>query len=57
MTEIKTYCDHCGKVLNDRFDYVDTEIEALSWFKCDLCKDCINELERIVTRFCNKGGK
>lgn len=56
MRETKAYCDHCGKVLNEKLDYCDTEIEAKSWFKCDLCKDCIDELDQIVLDFCKRGG-
>lgn len=56
MREIKMYCDHCGKVLNEMLDYPDTEIEAKGWFKCDLCKNCMEELEQIVKGFCKKGG-
>lgn len=39
------------------YDYTDTEIEAISWFKCDLCKDCMGELDQIVKVFCKKGGE
>jgi hypothetical protein len=56
MREIKTYCDHCGKVLNEMQDYCDTEIEVKGWFKCDLCNRCISELDLIVFNFCKKGG-
>lgn len=56
MRETKIYCDHCGKVLDEMKDYTDTEIEVKSWFKCDLCSDCINELNNIVLSFCKKGG-
>lgn len=57
MRETKTYCDHCGKVLDEMHDYVDIEIEARSWFKCDLCSGCMQELENIVLAFCEKGGE
>lgn len=57
MRETKVYCDHCGKELNEMFDYCDTEIEAKSWFKSDLCKGCMDELEQIVLAFCKKGGE
>lgn len=56
MTEAKTYCDHCGKELHYMTDYIDTVINAKSLFKCDLCNDCINELDEIVLKFCKKGG-
>jgi hypothetical protein len=56
MRETKVYCDHCGKVLDGMVDYNDTEIDVKSWFKCDLCAKCIEELDEIVLRFCKKGG-
>ena len=54
MRETKIYCDHCGKVLNEMTDYVDTEIETHTWFKTDLCDKCIKELDQIVLEFCGK---
>ena len=54
MREVKIYCDHCGKVLNEMKDYVDTEINAHTWFKTDLCDKCIKDLDRIVREFCGK---
>ena len=56
MKETKIYCDHCGKVLDEMKDYVDTEIEARAWFKVDLCSACIGELENFVFEFCGKRG-
>ena len=56
MRETKIYCDHCRKVLDEMTDYVDTEIDTLTWFKTDLCKDCIEELDNIVLEFCGKKG-
>ena len=55
MTEIKTYCDHCGKVLNDMHDYADTEIGFIDFAKADLCAKCIRELDTIVKQYCGKG--
>ena len=58
MREMKIYCDHCGKVLDEMKDYVDTEIEAKNWFKADLCSSCIDELAKLVMGFCGmKGGE
>lgn len=57
MRETKIYCDHCGKVLDQMHDYVDTEIEVKSFFRCDLCADCIEELDRAVVKFIKKGGE
>ena len=57
MRETKIFCDHCGKVLDKRHDYVETDIEVKSFFKCDLCVDCIEELDKSVAKFCKKGGE
>ena len=57
MRETKVYCDHCGKVLDKKFDYNDTEIDFKTWFKCDLCAGCIDELDKFVLEFCKKGGE
>lgn len=51
MTEIKTYCDHCGKVLDDMKDYPDTEISILNYCKADFCAKCLSELQDIVDDF------
>lgn len=56
MRVIKDYCDHCGKVLDNMNDYCDTKIEVKGWYKCDLCNECITELDNIVKEFCKKGG-
>ena len=51
MTEIKAYCDHCGKELNAMNDYIGTEIYALDCYDVDLCSNCINELQEIINSF------
>ena len=56
MTEVKTYCDHCGKVLDEMHDYPDTEIGVVKFLKADLCNKCINELDNRVRRFVKKEG-
>ena len=49
-------CDHCGKELNEMHDYVDMDIDAVCWFNgVDLCKECAEELEKMVTSFLNRG--
>lgn len=56
MTKIITYCDHCGKVLNDMEDYGSSEIEiAYVEFTADLCKECHEELVKMVKDFCSFG--
>jgi hypothetical protein len=57
MKETKIYCDHCGKVLDEMCDYTDTEIEVRYFFKCDLCAECIDKLDKIVLAYCKKGGE
>lgn len=58
MTETKIYCDHCGKELNEMHDYVDEEINmGVYWLRTDLCKDCMEELKKIVCAFCEKEDK
>ena len=50
------YCNHCGKKLNDDYDYVDYDIEFedLS-YAVDLCVDCKEKLQEevddLITRF------
>ena len=56
MREIKDYCDHCGKELNCMKDYGDTEVAVLTFFKADLCAECIEELDNIALEFCGKKG-
>lgn len=55
MTEIKTYCDHCGKELDDMKDYPNTEIDIIKFFNVDLCVDCMNELQKTVEQFIKLG--
>lgn len=59
MTEIKIYCDHCGKVLDVMSDYGGVEIEvAHKYRKADLCTGCFEQLFDIIDAFCEvKGGE
>lgn len=58
MTETKTYCDHCGKELDEMHDYVDVEIDmSTSWLRTDLCQECMQELKDIIFTFCEKVDK
>jgi len=55
MTKTKIYCDHCGKELDEMHDYPDIEIDTIDEFlKCDLCKDCYEELSRTIRKFVHK---
>ena len=56
MTEIKTYCDHCGKLLDEKHDYPDTECGIRDYRKADFCTECLDKLETIITKFVRKGG-
>lgn len=56
MTKVITYCDHCGKVLNDMEDYGSSEIEiGYVDFEADLCKACHTELVKRVKDYCSCG--
>lgn len=57
MTIIKTYCDHCGKELDDMKDYPDTEIGLLDFQRADFCQKCLNELDAIIRDFINDNGQ
>lgn len=57
MTEIKVYCDHCRKVLDDMSDYTDITIEAAhKVINGDLCTDCFEILTNKINEFM-KGGE
>ena len=50
---MKYYCDHCGKEINSKDDYVDYAITERFWdlgplakTSCDLCSDCKEEMCR-----------
>ena len=50
------YCNHCGKKLDEEYDYVDYDMDFddLSYV-VDLCVDCkeklVEEVDDVVTRF------
>lgn len=53
MTEIKTYCDHCGKLLDEMSYYKGTRIEvAHKQLDADLCCDCFEKLWDMISEFC-----
>lgn len=56
MTVIKTYCDHCGKLLDGMSDYTDLDLD-IAWktHKADLCCDCFNKLFDMVVDYCSHG--
>lgn len=48
-------CDHCGKRLDTMNDYEDIDIQMTDWFSgVDLCADCFDELEKLVTDFIHR---
>lgn len=54
MTEIKTYCDKCGKEIT-MSDYDDMSIEINHYYKrVDLCASCFEKLTDMVEDFFNK---
>ena len=41
----KFICDHCGKEINEKNDYIDYEIEfEANTYECDLCSKCCDEI-------------
>ena len=52
MQETKYHCDHCGKELNWKHDYIDTTIDT-PWetILCDLCRECKQDLACIIKTF------
>ena len=58
MKEAKTFCDHCGKQINQFTEYGDLEIELNHiGIETDLCAECFDELCDIIKNFCKKEGK
>ena len=56
MTEIKVYCDHCGKELDEMSDYVDLHIKvAHRGVTTDLCTSCFKKLAEAIYDYCGKG--
>ena len=57
MREIKVYCDHCGKVLDEMHDYPEQEVGLIRYELADLCKECLEKLDEIIRAFCKKSGE
>ena len=56
MTKTTTYCDHCGKELNDMNDYIECEITiGYTEFYYDLCEECYTHLLKMAKDFCSCG--
>lgn len=61
MMAYKAYhtCDHCGKILDEMKDWIGIEIEE--FYPCshsfDLCKECAQELDKIISTFINETPK
>lgn len=48
-------CDHCGKELDQKNDYVDMSIDNLTGYvDADLCCSCLYELKDIILQYINK---
>lgn len=57
MEKIIHICDHCGKTLDEHFDYVGVAaFPAPLCFEMDLCANCAEELADIIEAYCTKGG-
>lgn len=49
MQVTKIYCDHCGKELTDKDDYIDSKISTpTKHIETDLCYDCTKKLNKII---------
>ena len=58
MTIVKTYCDHCGKELDNTSDYISAEIEiAYVEINADLCCGCLGDLVEAAKAFCTQQGE
>lgn len=56
MRKTTIYCDHCGKILDEMHDWVDTEIYVDSFnCKADLCKECLTVLWARTKHFLSNG--
>ena len=51
MRETKIYCDHCGKELDEMHDYTGMEFNDVAVLDCDLCKECIDKLDKLIRKF------
>lgn len=55
MIEIKAYCDHCGKVLDEMSDYTDVKVVAAHKYRSvDLCTKCLDQLFDTINAFCEQ---
>ena len=54
MKIAKTFCDHCGMVMDEAYDYVDLKIEVNhKTHDVDLCSDCFEQLNNVIGEFCS----
>lgn len=52
MEITKIFCDHCGKVVDESYDYKDLSIEVNhKVHNGDLCKDCFEKLNLEIGKF------
>ena len=56
MKKMLITCDHCKKEVNEMHDYPNQEISFIGYETADLCADCINEMQRMINKFCGKEG-
>lgn len=47
-------CDHCGKKLDDKKDYVEYDLNEFEYRSIDLCAGCYKELEETINKFLNR---
>lgn len=54
MTETKTYCDHCGMLIEKDYDSISVDIRGGPWRdQMDLCSLCYKKLTNIIDEFIN----
>lgn len=55
MEKIIYYCDHCGKELNIKKDYIDCTIELPDRFvNTDICTKCYGNLKNLMLAYIKK---
>lgn len=51
MKTVTYYCDKCKKKIDRRVDYIGAEVGVTEANEYDLCKDCAEELEALISGF------
>lgn len=51
MKKVTYSCDHCGKQIDIRTDYINCDIGIIDEFELDLCEKCAQELDRLIKSY------